>query len=79
MSSTEYPPRPSELNFSVTGGTLRPDAPSYVQRQADGELFEALLRAEFCYVLTARQMDKSSAFLRKGQPVTRRLLAASYR
>jgi len=46
--------------FYVTGGTLRQDAPSYVERQADRDLFEGLSRGEFCYVLTSRQMGKSS-------------------
>src|SRR5919197_1287198 len=46
--------------FYVTGGTLRQDAPSYVERQADRDLYEGLSRGEFCYVLTSRQMGKSS-------------------
>src|SRR5436190_5091792 len=47
-------------SFYVTGGTLRQDAPSYVERQADKDLYEGLSRGEFCYVLTSRQMGKSS-------------------
>jgi WD40 repeat protein len=42
------------------GGSLPVDAPSYVRRQADEQLYQALLRSEFCYVLNSRQMGKSS-------------------
>ena len=50
--------------FYITGGTLLADAPSYVERRADLELFEGILKGEFCYVLTSRQMGKSSLMVR---------------
>lgn len=56
--------KPPEVYYYVTGGTLRPDAPSYVERRADTELREGLLRGDFCYVLTSRQMGKSSLMVR---------------
>jgi sialate O-acetylesterase len=39
---------------------MQPDAPSYIEREADRELFERVLAGDFCYVLTPRQMGKSS-------------------
>jgi WD40 repeat protein len=58
MTTSETP------RFYVAGGALPRDAPSYVRRQADDALYTELLQGEFCYVLTARQMGKSSLMVR---------------
>ena len=47
-----------------TYGPLKHDAPSYVEREADHALFHGLSSSEFCYVLTSRQMGKSSLMAR---------------
>jgi len=51
-------------SFFVAGGALQADAGCYVARVADTELVEALRQGEFCYVLTSRQMGKSSLMVR---------------
>jgi len=42
------------------GGSLAIDDPTYIDRAADRVLYQALLDRSFCYVLTSRQMGKSS-------------------
>ncbi|NET36307.1 MAG: hypothetical protein F6K19_30490, partial [Cyanothece sp. SIO1E1] len=53
-----------EFYVYQVGGSLPLQAPSYVPRTADDALFTALLAGEFCYVLNARQMGKSSLRVR---------------
>ena len=52
----------SSLRYQV-GGSLAADTPFYVKRQADDALYNALHQGEFCYVLNARQMGKSSLLI----------------
>jgi hypothetical protein len=60
------------MAFYETQGTLPSDAPSYVERKADQELYDGLLQGEFCYVLTSRQMGKSSLMVRTAQKLRER-------
>jgi WD40 repeat protein len=46
--------------FYITGGNVPADALSYVTRDADALLLQRLLQGQFCYILTSRQMGKSS-------------------
>ncbi|MGK7928820.1 MAG: AAA-like domain-containing protein, partial [Spirulina sp.] len=46
------------------GGSLDANHPTYVVRQADSDFYNHLKAGEFCYVLTARQMGKSSLRVR---------------
>jgi hypothetical protein len=54
----------SMSRFYIVGGTVPRDASSYVVREADHALLEGLQSGQFCYVLTSRQMGKSSLMVR---------------
>jgi WD40 repeat protein len=51
-------------DFFVSGGTLPLDSASYIERDCDHALLEALLAGKYCYVLNSRQMGKSSLSVR---------------
>jgi WD40 repeat protein len=53
----------SPLSYQV-GGNLAIDAPTYVTRKADRDLYDGLKAGEFCYILNSRQMGKSSLRVR---------------
>ncbi|MFN6537386.1 MAG: AAA family ATPase [Nostoc sp. EkiNYC01] len=53
----------SNYDYQI-GGSLPMDAPTYVVRSADRHLYQALRHSEFCYILNARQMGKSSLMVR---------------
>src|SRR5258706_2584190 len=68
----------NQAEFFVAGGTLAANTPSYVVRPADQELLDHVRNSRdgaFCYVLTARQMGKSSLMVR----VASKLLQQGFR
>lgn len=50
--------------FFVAGGTVPATARCYLERDCDRQLRNALKQREYCYVLTSRQMGKSSLMAR---------------
>lgn len=47
-------------DYYQVGGSLEYQHPTYVERQADRELYRGLKNGNYCYVLNSRQMGKSS-------------------
>ena len=58
--------------FYQVGGTMSGETPSYVQREADLELVKHTAVGDFCYVLTPRQMGKSSLIVRTAAELKKR-------
>jgi tetratricopeptide (TPR) repeat protein len=69
VTAEDNAPRP---DFYTVGGALNPREPSYVARVADGELLEAALAGRYCYILTPRQMGKSSLMVRCANAIRER-------
>jgi Tol biopolymer transport system component len=57
-------PNSTLQEYFVAGGTLWGEAPSYIVRPADEELYRLAFSGEYCNVLAARQMGKSSLMVR---------------
>ncbi|QZZ21088.1 AAA-like domain-containing protein [Leptothermofonsia sichuanensis E412] len=55
--------RKQQYRYQV-GGPLSEDNLTYVEREADKDLYDALEAGEYCYVLNSRQMGKSSLVVR---------------
>ncbi len=65
-------------NKYQVGGSLPIDSPTYVMRQADKDLYQALKQSCYCYVLNCRQMGKSSLGVRTRQQLQNDGIASAF-
>jgi tetratricopeptide (TPR) repeat protein len=68
-------PTQAQPELYQSGGSLGPDLITYVQRDADSQLLEELRNHHYCYVLTPRQMGKTSLIVRTGRQLTQEGIA----
>lgn len=64
-----------EISVFQIGGGLPADSPTYVERAVDSQILKATLEGQLCYVLTARQLGKSSLCNRTLQKLRDRNIA----
>ena len=57
----------SEVFAFVAGGTVQAGGGVYLERHADRELLEHCRAGDFTYILTSRQMGKSSLMIRTAE------------
>jgi tetratricopeptide (TPR) repeat protein len=61
----------TDTSIYTTGGTVQAGKGVYIPRQADDELLDLCRAGKFTYILTARQMGKSSVMVRTSERLMR--------
>src|SRR5262245_16566897 len=62
----------SKTSIYTLGGTVQAGDGTYIPRQADMELLQCCLSGTFAYVLTTRQMGKSSLVINTAKELSRK-------
>ncbi|MBV6627683.1 MAG: AAA-like domain-containing protein [Rivularia sp. (in: Bacteria)] len=77
MSNQQFISQP-DPDYYVVGGTLKASERCYIQRTADEELLESLKKGDYCYILTTRQMGKSSLVIRTAKKLKKFNICSAY-